>query len=62
MTDVLARICAVKHEHVAERKAAVPLPRLLANLPDEPPRGFTRALATAAASGRFALIAEIKKA
>ena len=62
MTDVLARICAVKHEHVAERKAALPLPRLLANLPDEPPRGFARALTAAAASGRFALIAEIKKA
>ena len=62
MTDVLARICAVKHEHVAERKAALPLPRLLANLPDEPPRGFARALTATAASGRFALIAEIKKA
>ena len=46
----------------AERKAALPLPRLLANLPDEPPRGFARALAAAAAAGRFALIAEIKKA
>ena len=62
MTDVLARICAVKREHVARRKAALPLARLLAELPDEPPRGFARALAAAAAAGRLALIAEIKKA
>lgn len=62
MTDVLARICAVKREHVARRKAAMPLARLLAGLCDEPPRGFARALAETAAAGRFALIAEIKKA
>jgi indole-3-glycerol phosphate synthase len=61
VTDVLGRICAAKREDVARRKAA--LPRLLADLPAEPPpRGFARALAGAAAEGRLALIAEIKKA
>jgi indole-3-glycerol phosphate synthase len=62
MTDVLARICARKREHVARRKAEMPLARLLAILPDERPRGFARALKHAAAAGRHALIAEIKKA
>ena len=32
MTDVLQRICAVKREHVARRKAEWPLARLLADL------------------------------
>lgn len=62
MSDVLAEICAFKREHVARRKAALPLPRLLATLPAEPPRGFARALAAAGSPGRPALIAEIKKA
>lgn len=62
MSDVLARICAVKREHVARRKAELPLPRLLASLPAEPPRGFCRALERAHAAGRHPLIAEIKKA
>ena len=62
MTDVLERICAVKREHVAQRKRELPLPRLLAQLPDAPPRGFAAALAATAAAGGFALIAEIKKA
>ena len=62
MSDVLARICAVKREHIARRKAELPLARLLASLPDEPPRGFARALESAHGAGRHALIAEIKKA
>ncbi len=62
MTDVLERICAVKREHVARRKEAVPLAQLLAGLPAAPPRGFAAALAATAADGRHALIAEIKKA
>ena len=62
MSDVLARICAVKREHVARRKAELPLPRLLASLPAERPRGFGRALERAHAAGRHPLIAEIKKA
>lgn len=60
MSDVLARICAVKCQHVARRKAELPMPRLLASLPCEPPRGFAQALREVA--GRKALIAEIKKA
>lgn len=62
MSDALARICAEKRLHVARRKAELPLPRLLANLPEEPPRGFARVLADRAAAGGLALIAEIKKA
>jgi len=62
MSDVLARICAVKREHIARRKIELPLARLLASLPAEPPRGFTGALERAHAEGRFPLIAEIKKA
>jgi indole-3-glycerol phosphate synthase len=62
MTDVLERICAAKREHVTRRKEQVPLTRLLSQLPAEPPRGFANALAATAAEGRYALIAEIKKA
>jgi len=62
MTDVLARICAVKREQVATARADAPLARLLADLPSEPPRGFASTLRAAAAAGRHALIAEIKKA
>ena len=62
MSDVLAEICAVKREHVARRKAELPLAVLEAELPAEPTRGFGRALAEAHGAGRHALIAEIKKA
>jgi indole-3-glycerol phosphate synthase len=62
MSDVLARICDVKREHIARRKAELPLARLLAGLPAEPPRGFAQALERARAEGRQPLIAEIKKA
>ena len=62
MTDALARICAQKREHVARRKAELPLARLLASLPGEPPRGFAGALRARQTAGGLALIAEIKKA
>ncbi|MGD9510430.1 MAG: indole-3-glycerol phosphate synthase TrpC [Geminicoccaceae bacterium] len=62
MSDVLARICGIKREHIARRKAELPLAHLLASLPAEPPRGFMRALEIAGAEGRHPLIAEIKKA
>jgi 2-methylisocitrate lyase-like PEP mutase family enzyme len=62
MSDVLAEICTAKREHVARRKAELPLGKLEAELPGEAPRGFARALAAAHAAGRPALIAEIKKA
>lgn len=63
MSDTLARICADKRRHVAERKADMPehlLRQHIAAL--APPRGFARALADAVARGSYGLIAEIKKA
>ncbi|WP_119678411.1 indole-3-glycerol phosphate synthase TrpC [Indioceanicola profundi] len=61
--DVLARICAHKAEHVAACKAR----RSLADLEalartQSAPRGFAQALERSVAEGRWALIAEIKKA
>lgn len=63
MSDILARIAAYKREEVASRKAqtsAVELERRAAA--QSAPRGFRAALERAAAPGRLALIAEIKKA
>jgi indole-3-glycerol phosphate synthase len=62
MSDALAEICNAKREHVARRKAELPLAKLEAELPAEAPRGFARALAAAHTAGRPALIAEIKRA
>ena len=62
MNGVLADICAAKLQHVADRKAARSMRELEAALPAEPPRGFVRALRTALATGRWGLIAEIKRA
>ncbi len=63
MSDVLTRICADKRDLVAARKRETPLADLeLLTQSAEPPRGFHRALADRAASGRFGLICEIKKA
>lgn len=62
MSDVLQAICARKCEHVARRKAELPMGRLMAELPADPPRGFAGALGAAHAAGRLALIAEIKRA
>jgi indole-3-glycerol phosphate synthase len=62
VSDVLARICEVKREHVAARKRERSLADLQRSLPAEPPRGFVRALRQAVAADRFGLIAEIKKA
>ena len=60
---ILRRILARKHEEVAERSRARPLPELRAALADAPPvRGFADALARRLASGANAVIAEIKKA
>ncbi len=63
MSDVLSRICEGKRAHVAARKRAMPLAemeRLARSQP--PPRGFARALKAKTGAGRYALIAEIKKA
>ncbi len=61
--DVLRRILARKAEEVAERSARVPRESLAARLADAPPvRGFAAAIERTAASGRSAVIAEVKKA
>ncbi len=63
MSDVLARICDIKRSDVAERKAARPLADLERAAADAPPTlGFVRSIETTIRQGRFALIAEIKKA
>ena len=62
MTEILAEICARKREAVARRRNALPIDRLEAMLPDEPPRGFLSAIRSTLAEGTFALIAEIKRA
>jgi indole-3-glycerol phosphate synthase len=63
MSDTLSRILADKREHVARRKERHPLAEIESvAYVAEPPRGFARALAAAQADGRYALIAEIKRA
>lgn len=63
MGDVLTRIIDAKREQIARSKQEVPAARLREQLGTAPePRGFARALALAAAAGRLALIAEIKRA
>ena len=61
MADILAKICAVKREHIALRKQEFS-PAELENIARQapPPRGFIKALRAASASG-YGLIAEIKK-
>ena len=63
MSDILARICADKRDHVAARKTARPLALLEGDArATAQPRGFAAALAADVASDGLALIAEIKKA
>lgn len=63
MSDALTRICADKRDHVAARKAALTLADVEAKAKEaDAPRGFCRALRTAADDGRYGLIAEVKKA
>lgn len=62
MTNKLIEICDTKRAEVARRKAAVPVSSLQGRAAEQtPPRGFRKALDTAARSG-FGLIAEVKKA
>jgi len=63
MSDVLAKICADKRDHIARRKEVISpadIEQLAAQGPA--PRGFIKALEAKHADGQFALIAEIKKA
>jgi indole-3-glycerol phosphate synthase len=63
MTDILRRIEAYKREEIAAAKARLSPRELEAKARHAaPPRDFVGALRDAAASGRPALIAEIKKA
>jgi indole-3-glycerol phosphate synthase len=66
MSDVLAKICADKVVHVAERKRQLSPSEMMAAAAGrnkiDPPRGFARRLEQTVAAGHFALIAEIKRA
>jgi indole-3-glycerol phosphate synthase len=63
MTDILGNIAAYKREEVAAAKAARPLAAVEAEAREAPPvRPFAGALEATIAAGRFALIAEVKKA
>ena len=63
MSDILARIAAYKREEIAAaRRKHSPVEIEAAARASSPPRGFIAAIERALAAGRFALIAEIKKA
>jgi indole-3-glycerol phosphate synthase len=61
--DILRRILARKAEEIAERAGRTPLADLKMRLAQAPaPRGFLKAIRSRLATGRPAVIAEIKKA
>ena len=61
--DVLSRICGETQAEVDRRKAAASTDKLRQAIgAQDPPRGFGLVLKHATGEGRFALIAEIKKA
>src|SRR5471032_1932185 len=63
MSDTLTKITADTAKHVAKCKAARPLAVVEAEAKKaDSPRGFAKALKATIASGRYGLIAEIKKA
>jgi indole-3-glycerol phosphate synthase len=63
MADILEKIAAYKREEIAAAKRARPLTEIEAFAKAaSPPRGFRAAIERQRAGGRYALIAEIKKA
>ncbi|MFD2238995.1 indole-3-glycerol phosphate synthase TrpC [Aureimonas populi] len=63
MSDILSRIGAYKREEIARARQAVPLGELERRIAErDAPRGFERAIRSTLDKGRFALIAEVKKA
>jgi len=63
MSNILAKIEAYKREEIAAAKRAKPLATLETEAKAAPPpRGFLKAIERCIAGGRYALIAEIKKA
>src|SRR5215218_9015977 len=63
MSDILAKIEAYKRREIDAAKAVVPLQAIRRQASEAPPpRGFFSAIECQFASGRYGLIAEIKKA
>ena len=63
MSDILTKIAAYKRKEISEAKLRMPLSTLERHAHDrDPPRGFVKAIEAKRDEGRFALIAEIKKA
>jgi indole-3-glycerol phosphate synthase len=66
MSDVLAKICADKREHIAARKRDHAPSEMISSAEGrnrlDPPRGFAKRLEQVIGAGKFGLIAEIKRA
>lgn len=63
MSDILQQIEAYKREEIAAAKSMRPWAEVVAQAHDQPaPRGFVRAIKAKRAEGKYALIAEVKKA